>query len=66
MAPTDGFHYIRGHHQSNYMLTKEWLENRLKELNIQLNRVELTKIAVEGAIQECNYHLEQLTNADLT
>jgi hypothetical protein len=41
-------------------MTKEWLENRLQELNQQLFKAELTKSAIDGAIQECQYHLEQL------
>jgi len=45
-------------------MTKEWLENRLKELDAQLVRAELTKAAVEGAIQECYYHLEQLNQIE--
>jgi hypothetical protein len=41
-------------------MTKEWFENRLKQLEYQLFLAELKKAAVDGAIQECQHQLEQL------
>jgi len=41
-------------------MTKEWLDERLKQLEYQLFLAELKKAAVDGAIQECQYHLDQL------
>jgi len=43
-------------------MTKEWFEKRLEQLEYQLFLAELRKAAVDGAIQECQHHLEQLNS----
>jgi hypothetical protein len=46
-------------------MTKEWCEERLKQLEQQLITAELTKAAVDGAIQECQYHLDQFNQSSI-
>jgi len=41
-------------------MTKEQLEARIKELETNRETVRTSFFAVEGAIQDCNYWLQQL------
>ncbi len=42
-------------------MTKEKLEDRIKQLETEREQLKTTLIAYEGALQDCKYWLDELT-----
>lgn len=47
-------------------MTKEQVQARLEQLQTEREQVKASLAAYEGAIQDCNYWLQQLTPSEVT